>query len=534
MVPQPLSTLMVVCVGMSGWVSNSHAFYLPVTTMGLTPLSTEFCGSQGFYRQYGCLSRSSNGPTMRLGFKGKKTPKLTDTPPMKVALLVEPTPFTHISGYANRFREMLKFMAKSGDDVQILTTDDKEDAPTSHLKFPISTTAGFRFPLYDHIVLTFDWEMKGWKLLDKMKPDLIHVTSPGFLCMAALMYARIFRIPILFSYHTHLPLYGRSYLGWLPFVEDASWGLLRYFHNRADLTLCTSPQMQAELTEQGVERVDVWRKGIDVERFNPEFKSAEMRHRLTDGHPEDPLIIYVGRLGSEKRLRDIRGVLERIPNARLALVGGGPDEEALKEFFAGTKVVFTGPMSGKPLSEAFASADVFVMPSDSETLGFVVLESMASGVPVVGADAGGIPDLIDDGKTGFLVKPGDAEAFSVRVRQLLENEGMRGRMALAARQETERWSWEAATSYLRNVQYKKAIANFKTRALGGLGLPHTKTRLRAMSMRAKLASGQITTKARLASVRVINLFRWPVSRKNKGLSGDEDAASPPVAQSLEL
>lgn len=88
----------------------------------------------------------------------------------------------------------------------------------------------------------------------------------------------------------------------------------------------------------------------------------------------------------------------RIPEARLALVGTGPDAEALKDYFAGTKTVLTGTMTGEPLSQAFASADVFVMPSDSETLGFVVLESMASGVPVVGADAGGIPDLIHHGK----------------------------------------------------------------------------------------------------------------------------------------
>lgn len=88
----------------------------------------------------------------------------------------------------------------------------------------------------------------------------------------------------------------------------------------------------------------------------------------------------------------------RLPNVRLALVGGGPDSEPLKEHFKGTRTVLTGQMTGEALSQAFASADVFVMPSETETLGFVVLESMASGVPVVGADAGGIPDLIDDGK----------------------------------------------------------------------------------------------------------------------------------------
>ncbi|CAN0395301.1 unnamed protein product, partial [Ectocarpus sp. 8 AP-2014] len=298
-------------------------------------------------------------------------------------------------------------LSKAGDEVEILTTDDKEDRPESHLNFPITTTAGFRFILYNQACAAFNVR-KGWALIDRMKPDIIHVTSPGFLVLPSLFYARFFRVPMLFSYHTHLPLYGRTYLGWIPGIEAMSWATLRYAHNKADLTLCTSPQMQQQLEDNGIERVDVWRKGIDVERFNPKFACKEMRSRLTDGHPEDPLIIYVGRLGAEKRLRDIKGTLanentcllfllgNRNPKARLAFVGKGPDSDALKEHFSGTKTVLTGVMSGEALSQAFASADVFVMPSDSETLGFVVLESMASGVPVVGANAGGIPDLIED------------------------------------------------------------------------------------------------------------------------------------------
>ncbi|CAM9520342.1 unnamed protein product, partial [Chrysoparadoxa australica] len=413
---------------------------------------------------------------------------LCATPPKKVALFIEPTPFTHISGYSNRFREMLKFMKKAGDDVRIITTDDVEDAPTDHLGFPISTTAGFRFPLYNHIVLTFDHEMRGWGLMEKMKPDLLHVTSPGFICLAALLYARVFRIPLVFSYHTHLPKYARTYVGWIPFVDELSFQLIRFVHNRADLTLVTSPQMQEELQEIGVGQVEVWKKGIDTERFNPSFKCDKMRERLTGGHPKDPLLIYVGRLGNEKRLGDIRAILEKVPEARMAFVGTGPDEEELKAKFEGTKTVFTGSMSGDELSAAFASGDVFVMPSDSETLGFVVLESMASGVPVVGAKAGGIPDLIEEGKTGFLCEPGNAQAFADKVKFLLQNKEAYEQIRLEARKETEKWSWESATSHLRNVQYQKAISNFRFRAFNGLGLPRTRTKLRVLLMQIRKAT----------------------------------------------
>jgi sulfoquinovosyltransferase len=211
--------------------------------------------------------------------------------------------------------------------------------------------------------------------------------------------------------------------------------------------------MMEELQARGIPRVDVWRKGIDTERFHPQFASASTRHTMSDGHPDDFLMIYVGRLGAEKRLKDIKPILEQIPNARFCVVGKGPQMEELQDYFQGTKTKFMGHMSGDDLSAAFSSADVFVMPSDSETLGFVVLESMASGVPVVGAKAGGIPDLIHHEQTGFLVEPGDTEGYVLRVKQLMEDGKFRKSMGKKARAEAERWGWEAATSVLRNIQY---------------------------------------------------------------------------------
>lgn len=324
------------------------------------------------------------------------------------------------------------------------------------------------------------------------------------MLFAAILYSRMFKIPLgtflsskcvtrlsfylpgsnikplsiaVMSYHTHLPVYGKNYLGFIPGIEEFSWSLLRYAHSRADLTLVTSPQMKQELEENGIQRVAVWRKGIDTERFHPSFRSVEMRHKMTNGNPDDFLMVYVGRLGAEKRLKDIKGILEKMPNARLCIVGAGPQRQELEEWFQGTNTVFTGQIKGDDLSSAFASADVFCMPSDSETLGFVVLESMASGVPVVAANAGGIPDIIDDERTSFLVPPGDIDAFVTRMQQL-ENKEFRDALGKEARAEAERWGWESATSVLRNVQYEKAILNFHSRAFGGFGRQRTKGILR--------------------------------------------------------
>ena len=190
------------------------------------------------------------------------TPELCATPPRRVMLMIEPTPFTHISGYSNRFREMLKYLKKAGDEVAILTVDDTPDAPTSHLGFPITTTRGFRNPVYKSICLTFDTDLAGWGVCEKHRPEVLHVTTPGFIGFAAMLYARAFRIPLVLSYHTHLPLYAKTYSPeWFPGVEEIAFALISFVHNRADLTLVTSPQVKAELESRGIERVEVWRKG---------------------------------------------------------------------------------------------------------------------------------------------------------------------------------------------------------------------------------------------------------------------------------
>lgn len=304
------------------------------------------------------------------------------------------------------------------------------------------------------------------------------------MVLPAMFYARTMCIPLVMSYHTHMPVYAVNYLGFIPGIEKIAWELLRFAHTRADLTLVTSPQIQKELKDNGIPRVDVWRKGINTERFDPKFKDIDMRNAMSDGNPDDFLMVYVGRLGTEKRIKDVRDILEKMPNARFAVVGKGPHMEELEKYFKGTKTVFLGQKSDDELSQAFASADAFIMPSDSETLGFVVLESMASGVPVVGANAGGIPSLITNEKDGFLVEPGDIDGYVNRLQQLEDNE-FREIMGNEARAEAERWGWEAATSVLRNVQYEKAMVNFHSRAFGGLGRPRTKSLLRLLAYQFK-------------------------------------------------
>ena len=395
-------------------------------------------------------------------------PPLDDRPPRKVALLVEPTPFTHVSGYSNRFKEMLKFLKKGGDDAEVITPDDSPDRPSHFLGCPITYVPGFRLIFYKQVQLTLDFGLRAWRRLRDRRPNLIHAVAPGFFVLPGILYAKLLRIPLVISYHTHLPHYAGRYVP-IPGLRELCVKLAEWYLpcmlNWGDLTLATSPQLQQQLRDLGCRNVDVWRKGIDTEVFSPAWNTSneEMRYRMSGGEPHRPLLVHVGRLGAEKNIGLIRGVLERIPEARLAIVGKGPFQPELEEIFAGTDTVFMGMMTGEDLSRAYAAGDVFVMPSESETLGFVVLEAMASAVPPVAARAGGIPNLVRDGETGCLFAPGDVEDFTAKVRRLLDDKAYRRRMSEAGREETLKWNWQAATSVLRNVQYTRAEDRFHAR-----------------------------------------------------------------------
>jgi len=165
-------------------------------------------------------------------------------------------------------------------------------------------------------------------------------------------------------------------------------------------------------------------------------------------------LIYVGRLSAEKQIERIKPVLESIPNACLALVGDGPYRNQLEKIFENTKTNFIGYLSGDELASAYASGDIFLFPSSTETLGLVLLEAMAAGCPVIGANKGGIPDIISDGISGCLYDPDEkdngVQSLIEATKKILENEDKREIMRKEARNEAEKWDWNQATLQLQN------------------------------------------------------------------------------------
>jgi glycosyltransferase involved in cell wall biosynthesis len=373
---------------------------------------------------------------------------------MKIALFTE-TFLPKVDGIVTRLRHTVDHLQRHGNQVLVIAP---EGGINEHKGAKVYGVTGFPLPLYPELKMALPRPAIGYAL-EEFQPDIIHVVNPAVLGLAGIFYSKVLKIPLVASYHTHLPQYLQHY--GLGMLEGLLWELLKGGHNQAELNLCTSTAMKEELTAHGIERVDVWQRGVDTELFHPDLASAQMRSRLSQNHPESPLLLYVGRLSAEKEIERIKPILEAIPQARLALVGDGPHRQALEKHFAGTNTNFVGYLMGRELGSAFASADAFIFPSRTETLGLVLLEAMAAGCPVVAARSGGIPDIVTDGVNGYLFEPtADIQgAINATVRLLQEKQEC-DQIRQNARQEAERWGWANATRQLEDY-YQKVLFSKK-------------------------------------------------------------------------
>lgn len=372
---------------------------------------------------------------------------------MRIALFTE-TFVPKIDGIVTTLSETVRQLKSMGHEVLVFAPDG---GLTEFEGARIIGMKGRSFALYPELRLSPPRASMRVKIRE-FQPDLLHVADPAFLGIAALYYSGgrnggPLHLPLVISYHTDLPAYLHYYK--LGFLEPYIWRIMRIRHNRASLNLCTSAAMLEQLQQHGIQRVALWPGGVDTARFHPSRRSEAMRARITDGHPDSFLLVYVGRLSAEKDVERLKPILEALPGARLALVGDGPHRKAIKEHFAGMPVHMAGFLRGEELAAAYASSDVFVMPSRTETLGLVVLEAMSSGLPVVGARAGGVPEMIVDGVTGTLF---DHETQAVEALQsLMRSPERRRSMGEAARAYAAEHSWKPATVQLVE-HYRTACA----------------------------------------------------------------------------
>ncbi|MCU6481829.1 glycosyltransferase family 4 protein [Arthrobacter sp. A2-55] len=374
---------------------------------------------------------------------------------MKVAIVAESF-LPEMNGVTHSLLKILQFLASRGDEVLVIAPSTPEDAPGT-----VEGAAVHRLPAipvtgYRTIRVAVGGVARVKALLADFGPDVVHLASPFVLGWRAVRAAKQLGIPTVAVYQTDVPGYAAKY--GMPFLENWAWSRVERIHMAATKTLAPSSDSVNQLRGHGIPRVELWRRGVDLERFHPGKRSPAFRSRVAPGG--ERIIGYVGRLALEKQLEDL-AALAGIPNTRLVIVGDGPRRQALQELLP--EAHFTGFLGGEELAAAVASFDLFVHPGELETFCQTIQEAMASGVPVVATGRGGPVDLVDSSRTGWLYQPGDLAQLRGYVTDLTGDDAKRAAFGAAALAQVQGRTWEAVCSRLVGL-YGEAMAENRLQA----------------------------------------------------------------------
>jgi phosphatidylinositol alpha 1,6-mannosyltransferase len=317
------------------------------------------------------------------------------------------------------------------------------------------------FPCYSAYRIPLPTRIFFEEKLNDFNPDIIHINSPCPLGSAAVKYGKINDIPVVATYHTHFPSYAKYYN--VKALELLGWDYLRNLYNKCQTVYVPSLPVLEELKEHGFETVEYLPHGVDTQLFNPSAKSDEWKRIL--GIENKYALLFAGRLVWEKGLRTLVDTYEILSSQRtdikFVLAGDGPLMDILKSLMP--DALFLGQQSVKDLAVSFASSDVFVFPSTTETFGNVTLEAMASGLPPVCVKEGGAYGIILDGQTGFIVKPRNPSDIAYKINILLDNTVLRNNISLNASQFALTQSWENNFKRLFH-SYETIIRNYNLKS----------------------------------------------------------------------
>ncbi len=316
------------------------------------------------------------------------------------------------------------------------------------------------FPFYKDYKVSLPLQHLLEKHLKDFQPDIIHINSPCPLGHAAVKYAHKHHIPVVATYHTHFASYARYYQ--VKLLEPMGWNYFRSLYNKCDRVFVPSLPIMTELYSHGFNTTEYLPHGVDTELFNPKNRSTNWKESL--GVKNKIVLLYAGRLVWEKDLETLARTYQ-ILNARrkdfvFVLAGDGPIKDELKSLMPEAK--FVGQLNSASLSVAYASSDIFVFPSTTETFGNVTLEAMASGIPPVCAREGGAYGIIKDGVTGLIAEPRNPIDLAEKINLMLDDPVLRIRMAINAFKFAQEQTWDKIfdklfASYLNVIdEYKIA------------------------------------------------------------------------------
>lgn len=326
---------------------------------------------------------------------------LSSINPLKIALVTETWP-PEINGVAHSIYQLANGLKANGHTIFLVRPNQQSTTVESPAEQTL-LVRGFAIPRYNTLQFGAPSYSRLKEFFKQNQPDVVHIVTEGPLGLAALYAAKKLGIPVTSGFHSPFHEFS-TYFG-LGYLLMPIISYLRYFHNRTDVTCVPSEKTVGQLREMGIGRLQVVSRGVNIQQFNPQHRSQSLRQSWGAGE-QTTVLLYVGRLSPEKNLdlviaayRELQ-VEQSLRAVRLVLVGDGPERARLEKL--GSDVIFAGMQTGEALSQYYASADVFVFASQVETFGNVVLEAMASGLPVLAFNDAAAGQLVNSGQSGWL------------------------------------------------------------------------------------------------------------------------------------
>ncbi|WP_024802017.1 glycosyltransferase family 1 protein [Nocardia sp. BMG51109] len=361
---------------------------------------------------------------------------------MRVAIVAESF-LPNMNGVVNSVLQVLDHLDRHGHEGLVIAPDTPRGlppAPREHGRFPVLRVPAVMVPKISSLPVGLPQPVIT-AAIDEFDADVVHLASPFLLGAGGVAAAVRLDLPAVAVYQTDVAGFATSY-GLGP-ARRAAWAWTRRIHERAARTLAPSTAAAEDLARQGIPRVHRWARGVDIARFTPSERRDELREQWS---PDGRLIVgFVGRLAPEKHV-DRLAVLADDPDVRVVIVGDGPERERLTRLLP--TAVFTGELGGAELAQAYASLDVMVHPGEHETFCQGVQEALASGLPVVGPDAGGPRDLISHCRNGYLLPVDRFTELLPSAVAALQDPQLRARFSVAARKSVLHRTWPAICTEL--------------------------------------------------------------------------------------
>ncbi len=360
---------------------------------------------------------------------------------MRITLVTETFP-PEVNGVAMTWGRLVTGLRESGDQVEVIRPQQLHETQASGVPAGEWVVPGMPIPFYRSLRVGLPVVGRLRRRWTERRPDVVHVATEGPLGWAALRAARALKIPVTSSYHTNFHQYGAHY--GIGLFRSLALAWMRRFHNATRCTLVPTHQMRDELAADGFERLGILSRGVDTALFHPGRRDNTLRASW-GAAPDDLVVIHVGRMAAEKNIRlaveGFEAIKQRDPRARFVLVGDGPERAALEA--AHPDYHYAGMQRGEALAAHYASADLFLFPSVTETFGNVVTEAMASGLVVLGYDYAAPREHIREGENGYLTPYDDGRAFVTKAGEVVAQQSGWERVRRAARATAEGLTWTA-------------------------------------------------------------------------------------------